>query len=366
MSDADTHPMSYHCEACQQWHGPSILGSTCTSSFINDLRDNYNDYATSHFHYDDEMVEANSHVGFQPVPASPMSLQQYGPDDHHAQALDGMPHPPALPSLDTSVSSQSSSGISSVELQTPTRDSWRREGPRPDRTVYPDDLEKRLSDVQEIHRLSQNLGSIKLRPSSQQDIEGHTLTTVTEAGTGEPLLASGLASRFNTSMEVDGRSSPEEDFGPVNHTPPHGETTSQPLYPVSYEGSGGLIADSDRSPSPAGDTELGTHAVEQQQSALDRQHTEHSVDPIDAAGVEEPISNDAVQEDLQRKGWLPTWADARNGRATVVSGYRKYIVIANGPDRSSCALQLDARQFSQEQGRKTRLDPLRLRSKHGT
>jgi hypothetical protein len=343
MSYAVARPKSpYYCEACQQWHGQSILDGTCTSfinDYLNDLQDKYNDYVTSHFHYDNEMVEASSHVDFQPVPASPMSLQQYGPDDHHAQALDGMPHPPALPSLDTS---KSSSGISSVELQTPTRDSWRREGPRPHRIVCPDDLEKRLSDVQEINRLSQNLGSIKLGPSSQQDIEGHTLTTVTEAGTGDPLPDSGLASRFNSSMEVDGRSTAEEDFGPINHTPPHGETTSQPLHPVSYEGSEGLIADSDRSPWPAVNTELGTHAVEQQQSALDRQHTEHSIDPIDAAGVEEPISYDAVQEDLQRKGWLSTWADARDGRATVVSGYRKYIVIANGPDRSSCALQLDA------------------------
>jgi hypothetical protein len=334
MSDTDTHPTSYHCEAYQQWHdGQTILGGTCTS-FINDLINDLQDNT--------EMVEANSHVDFQPVPASPMSLQQNGPDDRQHQAVDDVRTSPPLPSLNASVSSQSSSGISSVELQTPTRDSWPREGPRPDRSVSPDDLKKRLSvHVQEINRLSQNLGAVQLGPSSQQDIEGQTLTTVTEAGTGDPLPASGLASRFNSSMEVDGRSSAEEDFGPINHTPPHGETTSQPLHPVSYEGSEGLIAEPERSPWPAGDTELGTHAVEQQQSASDRQHTEHSIDPIDAAGVEEPISNDAVQEDLQRKGWLPTWADARNGRATVVSGYRNYIVIANWPDQSSCALQLD-------------------------
>jgi hypothetical protein len=342
MSYAVARPESpYYCEACQKWHGQSFPDDTCKNSTTNDLLHNYNTFATKNFHYDAEMVEAKPHVDLQPAPASTMPLQRDGPDDDHSQALDGMPHPPALPSLNTSVSAQSSSGISSVELQTPTRDSWPREGPRPDRSVSPDELNKRLSDVLDINRLSQNFEAVRLGLSSQQDIEGQPLTTVTEAGTGDPLPASGLASRFDSSMEVDGRSSPEEDFGPVNHTPPHGVTTSQPLHPVCWEGSEGLIADSDRSPPPAGDTELGTHAVDQQQSAPDRQHTEHSIDPIDAAGVEEPISYDAGQEDTQRKGWLPTWADARNGRATVVSGYRNYIVIANWPDRSSCALQLD-------------------------
>ena len=253
-----------------------------------------------------------------------------------------MPHPPPVPSLDDSLSSNPSPGNLSVEVQTPPRDIWRREGPRPGPTLCPKDLEKRLSDVQEIDRLSKNLGSFELGPSSQQDIGGPTLTTVTEGGTGDSLPASDLASRSDSSMEIDGGSSAEDVFGPVHHTSPHGEPTSVSLGSVSYGGSEGLIADWEGSTSPAGDTKLGTHAIEQQQPTPDRQHTEDLIEPIDAAGIEEPTSNDAIQEALRRIGWMPTWADARNGRATVVSGYRKYIAIANAPDRPSCALQLDA------------------------
>ena len=323
MSDVDTRPMStYYCHDCQKWHGQSILGGPCTSSSIDDSRDYYNKYATENFHYKAAMVEPSPGIDSQPAPASTMSHQRDGPDDHHSQTLDHMPHTPPVPSLDDSLSSNHSPGNLSVEVQTPPRDIWRREGPRPGPTVCPEDLKKRLSE--EINRLSKKFELVNFGDSSPKNFEGHTPATVTRAETGHPLSASALPYRTESPMDIDGRSFSDDDSSSVGHASGHGDTTSQSLHSTSEEGSEVLIAGSDRSPSPAADANLYSIQVE-------RQQIEGSVDPKVFA------DNEHTQLEPQHARQPPPQVmegSAINiGGTTVVSLRHFYKIVADLPRR---------------------------------
>jgi len=176
MSNTDDQPI-FACDAVPDCLGHPVPGDICTPLPIEDPLDNDNQSATDFFYHGHGMVSPNLLTGIQAALALPVWGQRSASDDHRSQPSDDT-QSLFLPEMDPDDSTQHSTGMSSVEFQTPPRDIWRREGPRSGPTVCPKDLEKRLS--QEVDRLSKELESFNLAAHSSRTHEHLTLATVAE------------------------------------------------------------------------------------------------------------------------------------------------------------------------------------------